>query len=69
MTMTLTTTDEVNFTRLWQWWQWLSIIKALQRGQFLAIINLNGMLKKEVAVLIVYISMLIIMPKNTVSNV
>ena len=64
MIMTLTTADEVNFTRLWQWWQWLSVIKASQRGQFLAIIGLNGMLEKEVAILIVYIGMLIIMSEK-----
>ena len=65
--MRLTSADKVDFTRLRQWWQWLSIIEAPQRGQFLAIVSRNGMLEKYVTILNVYIDVLLIVPKRTVS--
>lgn len=65
--MRLTSADKVDFTRLRQWWQWLSIIEAPRRGQFLAIVSRNGMLEKYVTILNVYIDVLLIVPKRTVS--
>ena len=65
--MGLTSADKVDFTRLRQGWQWLSIIEAPRRGQFLAIVSRNGMLEKYVTILNVYIDVLLIVPKPTVS--
>lgn len=64
LSIILTSTNEIDFTRLWHWWQWPPTINASQRRQIFAIINLDGMFKKSIAILIIHFCMLLVKSKN-----
>jgi hypothetical protein len=65
--MILTSTNEVNFARLWQWRQELPTIKAFQRGHLFGVVNLDGMFKEKITILIVHFCMFLVTSEDMVN--
>ena len=60
----LTSTNKVNFAGLWQWLKRFSVFQASQRGWTFTIVDLNGVVEKKIAVLIVHLRMLLVVSET-----